>query len=88
MIRCSNCFRVNVGYEGLSSGQSSDTRNPCWISCAADAMTSGVSRLSMPSWSLGPKRPQAFPGGPLGSRGRQSKEGQGFGVIVLIATDG
>lgn len=37
----------------------------------------------MPSWSLGPKRPQAFPGGPLRSRGRESKEGQWSGAIVL-----
>lgn len=41
----------------------------------------------MPGWSLGPKSPQAFPWGSLGSRGRESKDGHGSGVFVLDATE-
>lgn len=50
-------------------------RMPVLISLAAAATVSGVSRFSMPSSSSLPKRPHVFPGGPLGSRVRESKSG-------------
>ena len=46
---------------------------PVHISLAAEATTSGVNKFKVPSWSSGPKRPQAFPRGPIGSKGRSSK---------------
>lgn len=81
MIRCLNLFRVNV--DGLSNGQFSDTRIPCWISCAADAMTSSINRACLVGrWGRrGPRHSL----GTVGSRGREP-EGQGFGVLVLDAT--
>lgn len=45
------------------------------FSLAAVATTSGVKRFNMPSWSLGPNLPQAFPGGPSGSSGKDENDG-------------
>ena len=41
-----------MGDEGMSRDQSRETRSPVWISLAALAMTEGVRRFSVPSWSV------------------------------------
>ena len=74
---------------GLLRGQSREIRTPVLISeLAAAATVAGVRRLSVPSWSSGPKRPHAFPGGPLGSRGSDEKGIDGFGVVVIVVIEG
>lgn len=66
----------------MLSGQSSDIRIPVRISLAASTITSGVSKFKVPSSSFGPNRPQAFPRGPLGSSGRDSK-----GITLSFSVD-
>ena len=73
--------RPYEGNAGLLSGQSSETRTPVRISeAAADAMSEGASRFSVPRLSRAPNRPQALPGGPLGSIRSSSKGGAGRGL--------
>lgn len=81
--RCVRGSRPKHGSPTPAKDQSVEMRMPYWISFTASRVFSGVSRLSIPRASFLPKRPQAFPGGPSLSRGRESKEGVAGAILEL-----
>jgi hypothetical protein len=79
---CSQTWRLKHGREGSPKVQLRLIRTPSRISDVAALTTCSVKKLSVPSSSCGPQRPQAeSQGSPLRS-GRSEKDGrEGIGVV-------
>jgi hypothetical protein len=74
--------RPKDGNVGRLRVQSKEMRSPVRISFAARMVLVGVRRFRAPISSVGPYKPQAFPGGPDLSIGRAAKGGRvRFGVV-------
>jgi hypothetical protein len=79
---CSQTCRLKHGREGSPKVQLRLIRTPSRIPDVAALTTSSVKKLSVPSSSSGPQRPQAESQGSPLPRGRSEKDGrEGIGVV-------